>query len=315
MLVKKQKRARAKLHEPPSEGGSSIKVISELCDIPMGTLRAWERRYGFPAPARTGSNRRLYSIEQLARLREIRRALDQGYRPGDVIAFSAEQIQSLLDGAAGARTAPQGQPIGDVRALIEILLRDDAQRVEDELRLAAAALGPKRFVTDVAQPLAVAVGQAWATGELSVRHEHLMTECLSTQLRALLATHVPAQGSPTIVLATLPDEPHTLGLQMVALYVAVAAASPRLLGASTPPEQILAAAHAFRARAVGIALTPSGDLTEKRKHLRQLARALPTSVALWVGGPGAEALASVSARIELLQSWSAIDGALAQARR
>ncbi len=53
-------------------GVSSIKVVSQLTGLQMGTLRAWERRYGFPMPARRAdSNRRLYSNEQIERLRTV----------------------------------------------------------------------------------------------------------------------------------------------------------------------------------------------------------------------------------------------------
>ena len=141
-----------------------------------------------------------------------------------------------------------------------------------------------------------------------------MTECLTTQLRALLAIHQVADGGPTIVLTTLPGEPHTLGLQMVALYLSLAGAKPRLLGASTPPNQIIAAAHAFNAEVVGIALTPAAELAAARRDLQRLARSLPNSVALWLGGAGASALGKLPERIESIVSWAQLDSALARAR-
>ncbi len=293
-------------------GFSSIKVVSELTTLPMGTLRAWERRYGFPKPARRpGSNRRLYSSEQVERLRRIARVLEHGYRPSDVVHLSVFELASLLE-----QQAPRSSGVvADVPKLLELLMQDDVRGIEDELRLAAAALGARRFVTDLAHPLALEVGQAWAQGKLAIRQEHLMTECLTTQLRSLLATQQVVEGSPTIVLTTLPGEPHTLGLQMVALYVALGAAKPRLLGASTPPEQVVAAARALDAGVVGIALTPAANLPEAQRDLQRLARGLPAGVALWVGGAGAAALERVPSRVEQVQSWSAIDAALARARR
>jgi DNA-binding transcriptional MerR regulator/methylmalonyl-CoA mutase cobalamin-binding subunit len=299
----------------PGPEESSIKVVSELTALPMGTLRAWERRYGFPKPERReGSNRRVYSSAQIERLRIVAQALSQGYRPGDVIQMPLNELRALLNGASETRFAPGGSAIADVSAFIELLEQDDVKRVEDELRLAAAALGAKRFVIELAQPLAVAVGQAWAEGRIEIRQEHLMTECLTTQLRALLAIHQVADGEPTIVLTTLPGEPHTLGLQMVALYLSLGAAKPRFLGASTPPNQIIAAAHAFGADAVGIALTPAADLAAARRDLQRLARSLPTSVALWLGGAGANAISQLPERIEAIASWPALDSALARAR-
>jgi MerR family transcriptional regulator, light-induced transcriptional regulator len=297
-------------------GVTSIKVVSELTGLPMGTLRAWERRYGFPRPTRReGSNRRLYSKADVERLRMMSAALAHGYRPSDVVGLPALELRALLgEQAEPARVAARGVAIADVGAMLELLARDDVKRIEDELRLAAAALGPKRFVTDLAHPLALAVGKAWAEGKIAIRQEHLMTECLTTQLRTLLAAQQAVDGSPTIVLTTLPGEPHTLGLQMVALYTALSAAKPRFLGASTPPAQIIAAARAFDARVVGITLTPTTEPAATSRELARLARGLPAGTALWAGGAGLKELRRLSSRVEPVMSWAALDAALAKVR-
>lgn len=293
----------------------SIRVVAELTRLPMGTLRAWERRYGFPLPERRrDSNRRLYSDEQLRRLRRVANLLERGYRPGDVIHKSEPELAELL-GTDGAPAPQAPRSVVDVRGLLALLAADDAKGIEEQLRLAAAAWGAKRFVTELAHPLARAVGDAWAKGELSIRHEHLMTECLTTQLRALLAAHQDVDGTPHVVLGTLPGESHTLGLQMVAVYLALNAAKPRLLGANTPPEQIRSAASALGATVIGIAVSPSAAMPATRRQLRLLAAGLPSSTALWVGGAGAKSLGELPAPAEAVPSWSAIDGALARARR
>jgi MerR family transcriptional regulator, light-induced transcriptional regulator len=294
----------------------SIKVVSELTRLPMGTLRAWERRYGFPRPERRrNSNRRLYSAEQLGRLRQVAQLLERGYQPSDVIHKSEPELAQLLGASTGltpdvtALTASAGVP-----RLLELLADDDAKGIEEQLRLAAAAWGAKRFVTELAHPLAQAVGEAWAKGALLIRHEHLMTECLTTQLRALLAAHQDVDGAPHVVLGTLPGETHTLGLQMVAVYLALSAAKPRLLGANTPPEEIAAAAKALGASVVGIAVSPVAEVPATRRLLRRLAAALPSSTRLWVGGGGAKALGDLPAPAEVVPSWLAIDQALERAR-
>ncbi|MES1185709.1 MAG: MerR family transcriptional regulator, partial [Myxococcales bacterium] len=287
----------------------SIKVVSDLTRLPMGTLRAWERRYGFPQPERRrDSNRRLYSAEQLARLRQVAQLLERGYRPSDVIHKTEPELAQLL----GASAAPRPEvlaPTADVPALLELLAADDAKGIEERLRLAAAAWGAKRFVTELAHPLAQAVGEAWANGELSIRHEHLMTECLTTQLRALLAAHQEVEGAPHVVLGTLPGENHTLGLQMVAVYLALSGAKPRLLGANTPPDQISSAARALGASVVGIAVSAAADMPATRRQLRRLAAELPSSTALWVGGAGAQSLGDLPAPAVAVTNWLAIDSA------
>jgi MerR family transcriptional regulator, light-induced transcriptional regulator len=297
----------------------SIKVVSELTRLPMGTLRAWERRYGFPRPERRrNSNRRLYSAEQLERLRRVAQLLERGYQPSDVIHKSEPELAHLLGASAGLTPdATALTPAVGVPRLLELLAADDAKGIDEQLRLAAAAWGAKRFVTELAHPLAQAVGEAWAKGELSIRHEHLMTECLTTQLRTLLAAHQDVDGAPLVVLGTLPGESHTLGLQMVAVYLALSAAKPRLLGANTPPDQIVAAARALGASVVGIAVSPVAEVPATRRQLRRLAAEIPSSTRLWVGGGGANALGDLGdlpAPAEVVASWLAIDQALGRAR-
>jgi MerR family transcriptional regulator, light-induced transcriptional regulator len=302
--------------KPSPDDRHSIKVVSELTRLPMGTLRAWERRYGFPRPERRrNSNRRLYSAEQLGRLRQVARLLERGYQPSDVIHKSEPELAHLLGASTGLMAAGTAlTAAAAVPKLLELLAADDAKGIEEQLRLVAAAWGAKRFVTELAHPLAQAVGEAWASGALLIRHEHLMTECLTTQLRALLAAHQDVDGTPHVVLGTLPGESHTLGLQMVAVYLALSAAKPRLLGANTPPDQIAAAARALGASVVGIAVSPVAEMPAARRQLRRLAAEMPSSTKLWVGGGGAKALGNLPAPGEVVTSWLAIDQALERAR-
>jgi len=303
--------------KPSPETSHSIKVVSELTGLPMGTLRAWERRYGFPRPERRrDSNRRLYSTEQLGRLQQVAQLLERGYRPGDVIHKREPELAQLL--GMGAGPSPNATMSGsevDVSALLELLAADDAKGIEERLRLAAAAWGAKRFVTELAHPLAQAVGEAWAKGELLIRHEHLMTECLTTQLRALLSAHQDVDGAPRVVIGTLPGESHTLGLQMVAVYLALSAAKPRPLGPNTPPDQIVSAAIELGASVVGIAVSPVAEVSSTRRQLRRVAAGLPPSTAMWVGGGGVKALGALPGKAEAVGDWMALDGALARARR
>jgi DNA-binding transcriptional MerR regulator len=55
-----------------ANGRFRIQVVSELTAVPAPTLRAWERRYGIPTPARTASAYRLYSDHDVAMVRRLR---------------------------------------------------------------------------------------------------------------------------------------------------------------------------------------------------------------------------------------------------
>lgn len=298
--------ARQPTHdESLSDAGHTIRIVAARTGLSMDTLRVWERRFGFPRPVRrAGSNRRLYSKEDLERLLSICRALDSGYRIGDVINKSAAELASL------AAPEPVVTPSVNVERLLDHVRSDRLSELEHDLRSASLSLGPRGFLTELAHPFAVAVGQEWAEGRLSVRHEHVATECLTTRLRAMLATYQDVEGRPTVLLTTLPGELHGLPLLMVGLFLAVLGAKVRLLGASTPADEVLAAARAFSVDVVGVAVTEAGVATSTRQALHVLARGLPSATALWVGGAGAPQVVKRGAKARIVCSWTDLERAV-----
>lgn len=298
----------------------SIRIASQRSGIPIETLRVWERRYGGPTPQRQdGGNRRLYSDAEIERLRWVARGLAGGFRAGDVAAKSQAELEELIGPEPPRPPAEALPPWASVAHLVELAGRDDLRAIEDALRLGAVALGARRFVVEVVQPLATAVGEAWRADRIEVRQEHAVSEIIATQLRHMLATYQDVAGHPTVLLTTLPGEPHALGLAMVALYLTLSGAKPRLLGPSTPPDQIVRAARALHARVVGLTVTPASDPDATRGAVTQLARALPAGVSLWLGGSAAIDVApsgddSRDGRIRVVGSWEEIDAALAAVR-
>ena len=188
--------------------------------------------------------------------------------------------------------------------------RSRGDEIED--RLAHGIAGLRDFSSDAA---VVAVGEAWALGKLAIRHEHLATECVTTRLRHMLAMYQDLEGDPVVLLATLPGEPHALGLQMVALYLAVKSARPRLLGTSTPTDQIVDTVRVLKADAVGLTFSPVTDVRSNRKAIATLRRELPNHVRIWLGGAGAHTVFEAAPNVHLVTSWEAIDEALGEWRR
>jgi len=331
------------------EVGYSIRVVASRTGIPVDTLRIWERRYGFPKPARRPGGGRLYSSQDVARLILLARARDAGYRPGDLIPLPDHDVIKLVEEADAKRETAAPPPLvpspessATVDDIVEMVRLDDVAGARAALRALAITLGPTRFVVDIAHPLAVRVGQAWEKGEIDVRHEHLASALLSMQLRLMLATfeddHV-TQGSdrpPIIVLTTLPGEAHALGLEMVALYLASHhRLVPRMLGADTPPSEIVEAARGLHADVIGISVSTAHDASVTKRYVDELRLALDpngeensardrgmgakppsdrTPIKLWMGGAGAPFVAEPSDQVTLTTSWKAIDDAVAALR-
>lgn len=305
--------------------GASIRVVASRTGIPADTLRMWERRYGFPKPARRDGGSRVYSENDVARLKLIGRAIAAGFRPSETVPLSERALTQLLtatvadvaasSGTREPRRAPDDRgrtgDLGDVSSVIDALLADDVQRVTSLLRSSAIALGPRAFVTDLAHPLTIRVGELWAEGRLAVRHEHLASACLRAQLVVLLAALEDGPRSPSVLLAGLPGEQHVLALDMIAVYLAVVRAAPRILGAETPPDQVVAAAAALRADVVGLTVSAVNVNRATKQAVSAIAEALPRSTQLWIGGAGGPSIASATPRARMITSFSDLDRAVA----
>jgi DNA-binding transcriptional MerR regulator/methylmalonyl-CoA mutase cobalamin-binding subunit len=297
----------------PTGSGYSIRVASRLTGISSDTLRMWERRYGFPSPARNDSGIRVYSDGEIERLVLVSRALKAGFRAGEVIHRAPGELKGLLRTSAKPRfDADPGAPT--VESLLDTLARDDADALRAELKQAVATLGAHRFLMEVADPLVEGVGKAWERGQLDVRHEHLLTAALSTQLRLLLSAYEETASGAPVLLTTLPGEQHGLGIEMVALYLAVHGAVPRLLGVDTPPGQIVEAARALGAAVVGISVSAASDPATTAEYLRKILGELPEGVRVWVGGRHARDLAIEHPRLDRVITWAELDRALEQTR-
>jgi len=293
--------------------GYSIRVASRLTGVSSDTLRMWERRYGFPKPLRNESQVRVYTDADIERLVLIARALKAGYRSGEVIHRGSEELRSLLVASAQAE-AETDRRTPTVESLMNLLVLDDPDGLRDELRRSVALLGPKQFLTDVAAPLVEQVGVAWAAGRIAIRHEHLMSEVLSSRLRLLLSAYDGRASAPVVLLATLSDEQHGLGLDMVALYLALEGATPRILGVNTPPDQIAEAAVALSADVVGLSISEASDLALTEAHVRRFLSSLPTRLEVWVGGKNARKLNSRDPRVRQVVTWQDMDEAVARLR-
>jgi MerR family transcriptional regulator, light-induced transcriptional regulator len=264
----------------------SIAAVERDTGLSKDTLRVWERRYGFPMPVRDAYGERAYPLDQVEKLRVIKRLLDNGHRPGRVVAMSIEELQSI---GASLSAAPQrftSSGNTDLREYIAAIKAHDVQGLRRQLGQAMMRLGVGSFVCDVIAPLNVMVGDAWMRGQIEVFEEHVYTESVNIALRHAISTAPLASNvaSPRVLLTTFPQEPHGLGLLMAEVMLSLEGANCISLGTQTPIWDIVLAATAHKVSVVALSFTASQNPNYVSNGLDELRSKLPAHIEIWAGG-------------------------------
>ncbi|MCK9687694.1 MerR family transcriptional regulator [Scleromatobacter humisilvae] len=268
----------------------SIAAVERETGLGKDTLRAWERRYGFPVPRRDAAGARGYPRALVDRLVLIRRALLAGQRPGRLLSMPDAELDALLAGLAPAPRArapgPGEAPPLDIAEGLAALRAGGAEALRHWLTLGLARTGLASFVIDGVAPLTVAIGEAWVDGRIAVYEEHLYSEAVQSVLRSAL---VPFQAGlelrgPRLLLTTVPGEAHGLGLLMAEALMTLQACRCLSLGTQTPLADIVAAAQAHRIDVVALSFSASLPAAQALPALAELRARLPASVEIWAGG-------------------------------
>jgi DNA-binding transcriptional MerR regulator/methylmalonyl-CoA mutase cobalamin-binding subunit len=266
---------------------SSISDVERDTGVPKETLRVWERRYDFPQPERDQNGERLYPAPQVQRLRLVKRLLDLGYRPGKIMHMGSDELAELAAKAGAAAPAPNADD-PQLRLCVSLVREHKMHELRQRLAQAQLQLGLQRFVTELVAPLTTLVGDAWAAGELAVFEEHLFAETLQSVMRNAIfsATQQIGQAgaTPRILLTTVPQERHGLGLLMAEALFALEGAHCVSLGVQTPLADIVQAARVQRADIV--ALSFSGVMSPRAAvdSVSELQARLGPATQVWVGG-------------------------------
>lgn len=264
----------------------SIAAVERDTGLSKDTLRVWERRYGFPQPERDGGGERAYPLEQVEKLRIVKRLMDGGHRPGRLVPMPIEALAELSASTVDVPRRPAGGAVPDLKSVLSLMRSHDLDALRRLLLQTQMRLGLSRFVIEVVVPLNTTVGDAWMRGQLEIFEEHAYIECLHGVLRQALGGLPEAAplDRPRVLLTTLPGEPHSLGLLLAEALFALQGARVMSLGVQTPVWDISLAAAAHRCDIVALGFTGCMNPNQVVDGLTELRSKLPSAVELWVGG-------------------------------
>jgi MerR family transcriptional regulator, light-induced transcriptional regulator len=263
-----------------AEGLLRIGELSRRTGLSPDVIRAWERRYDLLQPARTSGGFRLYSANDLARLRLMQHYLGTGL-PTAQAAGLVHRVQTA------ALDSNPGLPPGDVEKALTVL-RESLERFDDApagrvLDRLLGVFSPGAVLRDVVLPYLRSVGERWQCGRATVAQEHFASAFIEAWMLGL-SRGWGRTGGHRAVLACVPGERHTLGLLASGLALRDLGWRITYLGADTPVTAVDEAAEAVGADVVVLSCALPATLAAAGARVQELAR----SHALALGGAGAD---------------------------
>jgi DNA-binding transcriptional MerR regulator len=248
--------------------GLSIGALAARAEVPVETVRIWERRYGVPSPTRSAGRHRRYSEADVARVRWLAGRVATGQRIGEAVA-----ALRLLDPGAGG-DAPAHT------ALVAAALGGDQGAVEREVDRALAALDMVQALEAVVFPALVELGDRWERDQPVIASEHLLSQVVASRLSSLM-TAARRDDGPVAVVHCPSGERHVLGAMALCTVLSHAGWQVTFLGADLP------AAEAVRMAVLREARLMVAVHTLPRAPDPADAAGVPPGMLLAVAGPGA----------------------------
>lgn len=271
----------------------SVRYTALKTGLTPHVLRAWERRYGAISPTRSEGGQRLYSDQDVQRLRLLRRLTERGHRIGRLAEASLADLQQIAREEDLPGLREPREPADDLEAdqfrsaALGAVRKLDGRELQAVLERAAATLGVPRFLEIVGGPVLQKVGQGWSDGTVSIAQEHLASAAFQRVLGWILRVYGVKDNAPRLVVATPPRHVHELGAMLAAGAAAAQGWDVIYLGADLPVAEILASARLVGANAVALSVIYPKVDAGLIIDLEQLRSGLAPKAAILLGGTAA----------------------------
>lgn len=276
--------------QPDLSARYRIGMVARLVGLTTHTVRMWERRYGAVEPTRSEGGGRLYSDQDVARLRKLQRLVDAGHSIGQVATLPDGELSQLLvprplEGDEGSSNLSEADIAEACASFLAAISDGEVRRAQEVLDRAAGGLAIRRFVQEVALPVLHEIGRRWAVGEMRIAQEHAASQLFRNLLGRLGATAGTDDGAPVALSCSPAGQQHQLGAMMAGLIASSHGYRVVHLGADVPAEEIVYGASMTGAELILLSITI--DDAASVEQLEILARELPDQVRLVIGGRGA----------------------------
>ena len=202
----------------------NIGAIARLTGIPITTLHAWERRYGFPLAARSAGGHRLYSENDILLLRAVKGQIEQGLSARHAVVAVQKMAEEGHLHAAHPSAWFQAGALSTIPSVLRdeltsALLHSDLDQADRLLGEMLAFYSPEELTLQIIGPALNEIGEAWEQGRINIATEHLATNYLRHRMLLWMGTAPRSRDVSPIILACPLDEWHEGSLLMLGVLL------------------------------------------------------------------------------------------------
>ncbi len=264
------------------EAHFSIRQVIDLTGVSEFTIRGWENRYQAITPMRTEKGRRLYTKDDLLKIRALKDLVERGNQISSIAHLELFELQELLlDDQMINANVPKHPAINAIIKNSDSFAWDKVQKIFREQR---KKNNPKEIIFKFLLPLIKEINILVANNQFSVAREHILSAMIKEELYCLKNHGLSKKSKSKIVFATPEDELHEMGILLSSTLSTLSQLTGLYIGPNTPRQQIIDVCIRFEASHLVISSTNLN--TEKFLHfIHFLDKNLPRNITLCIGGP------------------------------
>ena len=208
----------------------TIKELELLSGVKAHTIRIWEQRYGFIKPARTTTNIRRYSNDELKTLLTVALLNKHGFKISRIDEMTPEQREEAALDLPGEASDER-----KVNELIHHMIQLEIETFEKIINRIISEKGLDECITSIIFRFLEKTGILWHTGRINPGHEHIVSNLIRQKIISATDQLQVTRKKNMQFLLLLPEyEYHELGLLFVHYILKKKGFQVIYMGSATP---------------------------------------------------------------------------------
>ncbi len=259
----------------------SIRDLEKLTGIKAHTIRVWEQRYGLIEPARTDTNIRYYTDENLRHLFNVALLNRYGHKISHLAKMEPEEVALRVSEISQNSSSHNAQIDALTLAMIDL----NEVTFDRIFGTHCHEHGFERTMLELIYPFLDKLSLLWLTNSISVAHERFISNLIRRKIMCAIDQEplAPHRESSTFLLYTAEGESQELMLLFMHYLLRKRGLHVLYLGVSTHVKDLVDASQTFHPDYVFTIVQEPLSRQSIQTYVESIAKSLPDSRLLLTG--------------------------------